>query len=113
MLGKEGWQNVYFFFFFFEEASRCVVALRCQEAAKHPPAAPCLWGWHSIKGGLFWGLSKSHHGEEAVSVGMLRGCQGTAGERIRETRDLFFFSVCPAARFIYNEEKKSHSCYTD
>lgn len=48
--------------------------------AKKLPASQPLHVWPGTAlSGLLWGLSKAHHGKEAVSVGMRWGCQGTAG----------------------------------
>lgn len=73
----------------------------CAERAKNLPASqpPHVWAGTTLSG-PFRGLSKAHHGEEAVSVGMLRECQGTVGERNQSL----------AQQLGHNEEENSHSC---
>lgn len=74
----------------------------CLVWAKKLPASQPLRVWPGTAlSRVLWGLSKAHHGEEAVSVGMLRGCQGTAGG---ETGD-------PAQQFGHNEVENSYSFY--
>lgn len=74
----------------------------CLVRAKKLPASQPLRVWPGTAlSRVLWGLSKAHHGEEAVSVGMLRGCQGTAGG---ETGD-------PAQQFGHNEVENSYFCF--
>lgn len=69
--------------------------------AKKLPASQPLHVWPGTAlSRLFWGLSKAHHGKEAVSVGMLRGARARQGG---ETRDL-------AQQLGHNEEENSYSC---
>lgn len=69
--------------------------------AKKLPASQPLHVWPGTAlSRLFWGLSKAHHGKEAVSVGMLQGARARQGG---ETRDL-------ARQLGDNEEENSYSC---
>lgn len=68
----------------------------CTARAKKLPASQSLHVWPGTAlRRVFWGLSKAHHSEEAVSVGMLQGCQGPVWG---ETRD-------PAWQPSHNEQE--------
>lgn len=70
----------------------------CTVRAKKLPASQPLHVWPGTAlRSVFWGLSKAHHSEEAISVGMLQGCQGPVGG---ETRD-------PAWQPGHNEQENT------
>lgn len=70
----------------------------CTARAKKLPASQSVHVWPGTAlRRVFWGLSKAHHSEEAVSVGMLQGCQGPVGG---ETRD-------PAWQPGHNEQENT------